>query len=134
MSDMSYGSSLTKSAMAAAIGYAGARFILGESPYDGGNVLGYSLSAPMAAGLSCGLGTLATDLAGNKILSMAPQTVVGALTVTGSEAAIAGAATAGVIWGSGGSASMGFILGAGSNLAAEAIAGKVCTAGRCDPW
>lgn len=128
------GSSLVKSAIAAGVGYVGARFILGESPYAAGSVFGYTLSAPMAAGLSTGLGTFVTDMAGNKILSMAPQTLVGSVGVMGSEAIVAGGATAGVVWSSGGSAGSGFLLGAGSNLVAEAISKKACSGGTCDPW
>lgn len=128
------GSSLIKSAIAAGVGYVGARYLMGESPYAAGSVFGMSFSAPMAAGLSTGLGTLATDIAGNKILSMAPQTLVGSVGVMGSEAIVAGGATSAVVWGSGGSASSGFLLGAGSNIVAEAISQKVCTGGKCDPW
>lgn len=131
---MSYGTSVSKSLIAGALGYAGARFILGESPYDAGSVFGWDLSAPVAAGISCGLGTLATDMAGQKVLAMAPQTVVGALTVTGSEAVVAGAVTSGVVYGSGGAPGMGFVLGAGANLGAEAISSKMCSGGRCDVW
>lgn len=126
--------SLVKSAVAAGIGYVGARYIFGDSPYSAGNVFGYQMSAPMAAGLSTGLGTLATDIAGNKVLSMAPQTLVGTVGVMGSEAIVAGGATAAVIYGSGGSAGSGFLLGAGSNLVADAVTKRACPAGRCDPW
>jgi len=128
--DMS--SSLVKSAVAAGIGYLGARMILGESPYSAGSVFGYTFSAPMAAGISTGLGTLATDIAGRQILSMAPQTLVGSVGVMGSEAIVAGGATSGVVWASGGSAGTGFLLGAGSNLAAEAISSKVYS-GKSNP-
>jgi len=134
MNQQHLGSSLVKSAIAAGAGYLGARLILGESPYAAGNVFGYTLSAPMAAGISTGLGTFATDVAGNQILSMAPQTLVGSVGVMGSEAIVAGGATSAVFWGSGASVGSGFLLGAGANLAATAITQKACMGGVCDPW
>ena len=95
--------------------------LFGESPSDLGNVFGYSFSAPTAAAVSTGLGTLATDLAGSQVLAMAPSNLVASIGVMGSEAVVAGGVTSGVVYGSGGSAGSGFLLGAGSNLAAEAL-------------